>query len=294
MKKALLIVNPKAGKMQLKGKLFEVVDILSEEYTVSVVPTKREGHATELAAESEVLGYNLVVCAGGDGTLKETVSGLARCENPPPLGYIAAGSTNDFASGLGLYKTPAKAAKQIVEGQVHRQDLGWFNREQWFTYIASFGAFTETAYSTDQNLKNVFGHMAYVLEGMKSVAKIKAIPMKICYDDNVVEGDFLFGAITNAASIGGVLRLKEKHLRFNDGLFEIVLIRAPKNLLELNTIVSGLTSMNYDGELVQLLQASKVECFCDQELAWTLDGEYAKGDYHVLIENCHNRLNIQY
>ncbi len=280
--------------MQLKGKLFDVVDCLSEEYNVVVSPTKRIGHATQLAAESESLGYDLVVCAGGDGTLNETVSGLMQCKNPPPLSYIAAGSTNDFASGLGLYKTPLKAANQILGGRVHEQDIGWFNREKWFTYIASFGAFTETAYSTDQNLKNALGHLAYVLEGMKSVAKIKAIPMKICYDDKVVEGDWLFGAITNAATIGGVLRLKEKHLRFNDGLFEIVLIRAPKNLIELNTIVAGLTSLNYDGDLVRLLQAKKVECFFDQELAWTLDGEYAQGDYHVLIENCHNRLKIQY
>ncbi|MBQ6818105.1 MAG: diacylglycerol kinase family lipid kinase [Clostridia bacterium] len=294
MKKALLIVNPKAGKMQLKGKLFEVVDILSEEYLVTVSPTKRVGHATELAAESEVLGYDLVVCAGGDGTLNETVSGLMQCENPPPLGYIPAGSTNDFASGLGLYKTPLKATQQIVSGKDHQQDIGWFNRNRWFTYIASFGAFTETAYSTDQTLKNALGHLAYVLEGVKSVAKIKAVPMKICYDDQVIEGDWLFGAITNAASIGGVLRLDENQLRFNDGVFEIVLIRAPKNILELNTIVTGLTSLNYDGDLVKLLRASKVECFFDQELAWTLDGEYARGDYHVLIENCHNRLNLRY
>ena len=129
---------------------------------------------------------------------------------------------------------------------------------------------------------------------MKSVAKIKAVPMKICYDDNVVEGDWLFGAIANAATIGGVLRLKDTPHRFTDGLFEIVLIRAPKNLIELNTIVTGLTSLKYDGDLVRLLQAKKVECFFDQELAWTLDGEYAQGDYHVLIENCQNRLKIQY
>ncbi len=294
MKKMLFIINPKAGKMQLKNKLFEVVELFSKEYLVTVVPTQFGGHAAQLAASAKEQGYDLVVCAGGDGTLNETVSGLMEQEERLPVGYIPAGSTNDFATALGLYKTPLKAAEQIVNGRTHTQDVGWFNRQRRFTYIASFGAFTETSYLTDQNLKNVLGHLAYVLEGVKSVAKIKAVPMKIQCDDCTLDGEWLFGAVTNCTTIGGVLRLNDKDLKFNDGLFEMVLIRKPNNLLELNKILASLTTLEYDGDLVQMVHTSKAEFFCQQEVAWTLDGEFAPGGFHVLVENCRKAIEIVY
>lgn len=294
MKKALLIINPTAGKMQLKHKLFEIVDALADAYDVTVCPTRRQGHAGEMAAKAKTQGYDIVICAGGDGTLNEAVCGVMEEETPLPLGYIPAGSTNDFAAGLGLSKNPVKAARAIIEGSLHGQDIGFFNQERRFTYIASFGAFTETSYSTDQNLKNMLGHLAYVLEGAKSLSKIKAIPMEIRYDGNTAKGDFLFGGIANATSIGGVLRLKDQYLSFDDGIFELLLIRKPRNLLELNEIVASLLRYEYDGELVQLLRASRVECLFEGSLAWSLDGEYTPSRNHVIIENIHNGIYLQY
>ena len=288
-------MNPISGKMALKNKLFDIVDELSASYTVTVCLTKGRNHAKELAASAEEQGFDLVVCAGGDGTLNETVSGLMESGSRLPVGYIPAGSTNDFAAGLGLKKQPAKAARAIVEGSLHQQDIGLFDGDRRFTYIASFGAFTETSYNTDQNLKNLFGHMAYVLEGMKSLPKIKGIPMKLVLDDKEVEdGEWLFGAVTNATTIGGVLRLKDEYLNFHDGIFEIVLIRNPKNLLEMNKIITGLVTYEYDGNLVKLLRASKVTCHFGGELSWSLDGEQAIAHERVEIENLHNGIQILY
>lgn len=293
MKKALLIINPKAGKMQLKNKVLDIVTELSREYTVTVCPTAYRNHAKELASTADE--YDLVVCAGGDGTLNETVCGLMEAKSNLPLGYIPAGSTNDFAAGLGLSKQPIKAAQAIVEGSLHPQDIGLFNGERRFTYIASFGAFTETSYNTSQNLKNTLGHMAYLLEGAKSIPKIKAISMTVHYDDHTLSGEFLFGGVANATSIGGVVHLKnDPKLNFSDGVFELLLIRKPKNISELQKIVSSLLQYKYDGELVQLLRASRVECEFEGELAWSLDGECAKSCDRAIIENLHNGVQFQY
>ncbi len=294
MKRAILILNPISGKLQLKNKLFDIVDVLSEEYFVTVCPTKHPGHAAQLAAMAREQQYDLVVCAGGDGTLNETVCGLMDAGAHIPVGYIPAGSTNDFAIGLGLQKSPKKAARAIVDGILHPQDIGYFNRQRRFTYIASFGAFTEVSYKTDQTLKNVFGHMAYLLEGAISLSKIKAISMKLQCDQKTVEGEWLFGAVTNATSVGGVLRLKDDYLNFHDGIFEIILIRKPKNLLELNRIIASLASFEYDGDLVQMHRASRVECFFNGDLSWALDGEHAASSHHVLIENLQNGIQLKY
>lgn len=294
MKKCLLIINPKAGRMTLKGKLFDIVDVLSRQYTVTVCPTQRAGHAAQLAASAAAAGYDVVVCAGGDGTLNETVTGLLKGESPLPVGYIPAGSTNDFASGLGLPKNPIKAAQAIVEGECHPQDIGNFNGERKFTYIASFGAFTETSYNTNQNLKNVLGHLAYVLEGAKALPKIKAIPMKVVFDGNEVQGEYIFGCVANATSIGGVLRLQDDYLNFYDGIFEILLIRKPKNIVELNNIITQLVRYEYDGDLVRLYRGSRVECLFEGTLDWSLDGEHVPSRSHAVIENIHHGVQFIY
>ncbi|MBR3843962.1 MAG: diacylglycerol kinase family lipid kinase [Clostridia bacterium] len=294
MQKALLILNPKSGKMKLQGKLFEIVDILSQKYTVTVCPTKAQNHAKELAKQACSQGYDVVICAGGDGTLNETVCGLMESDPCLPLGYIPAGSTNDFAAGVGIPIQPLKAAQAIVSGSLHPQDIGLFNKERRFTYIASFGAFTETSYATNQNLKNLLGHLAYVLEGAKSLTKIKAIPMTVHHDQNTAQGEFIFGAVANAISIGGVLRLKDDYLNFHDGIFEILLIRKPKNILQLNNIITSLLKYEYDGELVQMVRGSRVECLFEGELPWSLDGEYAPSRSHVTIENLHHGVHLLY
>lgn len=294
MEKALLIINPKAGKMTLQGKIYDIIDTLSQRYQVTVCPTRYRDHATELAAAASQQGYDIVICAGGDGTLNETVCGVMQAEHGLPIGYIPAGSTNDFAAGLHLSMDPVEAARSIVNGSLHNQDIGLFNDQRRFTYIASFGAFTETSYSTSQSLKNLLGHLAYLLSGIKSMTKIKSIPMKLICDGVEVEGPWLFGAVTNAASIGGVLRLKDEKLNFHDGIFEIILVRKPKNILQLNKIVLGLLRYEYDGELVHYIKASNVTCYYDGELSWSLDGEQAVSTDMAVIQNLHHGVQIQF
>ena len=294
MEKALLILNPTAGKMKLQGSLLEIVTVLSEKYTVTVCPTKYQNHAKEMASKAKKEGYDLVICAGGDGTLNETVSGLMDAQSTLPLGYIPAGSTNDFAEGLGLPKQPVKAARAIVEGTLHPQDVGIWGKERRFTYIASFGAFTETSYNTNQSLKNMLGHLAYVLEGVKSLTKLKGTQMEVHYDQDVLEGEFIFGAIANATSIGGVLKLKDAHLNFHDGIFEVLLIRKPTNIIQLNNIITALLKNEYDGELVKMVRASRVECVFQGELDWSLDGEYAASRNHATIENIKHGIHLLY
>ena len=294
MQKALLILNPISGKMKLRAKLYDIVDALSQKYTVTVAITRGQNHAKELAGTAKENGFDAVICAGGDGTLNETVCGLMEEGCMLPLGYIPAGSTNDFAAGLGLSMQPQKAARAIVEGTPHNQDVGLFNKERRFTYIASFGAFTEISYATSQNLKNMLGHLAYVLEGAKSLTKIKGVPMEVHFDKEALSGEFIFGAVANATSIGGVLRLKDDYLNFHDGIFEILLIRKPKNLLQLNNIITSLLTYEYDGELVKMVRGSRVEFIFNGELAWSLDGEYAPSRNHVTVENLHHGIQLLY
>lgn len=294
MEKALLIVNPTAGKMKLQGCLLDVVTILSQRYVVTVCPTKHQNHAKELAMNAEKEGYDLVICAGGDGTLNETVSGIMEGNSTLPIGYIPAGSTNDFAAGLGLPLQPVKAAEAIVNGTLHPQDVGVWGKERRFTYIASFGAFTETSYNTNQSLKNMLGHLAYVLEGVKSITKLKGTPMEVHCDDQTLQGEYIFGAVANATSIGGVLKLKDEKLNFHDGLFEVLLIRKPTNILQLNNVITSLLKFEYDGELVKMVRASHVEFLFEGELDWSLDGEFAPSRNHATVENIHHGIHLLY
>ncbi len=294
MEKALLILNPTAGKMKLQGCLLDIVTTLSQKYIVTVCPTKHQNHAKEMAIHAGTQGYDVVICAGGDGTLNETVSGIMESEIPLPIGYIPAGSTNDFAEGLGLYKQPAKAAEAIVKGSLHPQDVGLWGKERRFTYIASFGAFTETSYNTNQSLKNMLGHLAYVLEGVKSITKLKGTPMEVHCDQETLQGEYIFGAVANATSIGGVLRLKDEKLNFDDGLFEVLLIRKPTNIIQLNNIITSLLKYEYDGDLVKMVRASHVEFLFQGELAWSLDGEYALSRNHTTIENIRHGIHLIY
>ena len=221
MKKVLLIINPKAGKTKVKTSLFDIIDILTEhDMTVTVEITRYGGHARDISTHIPD-EYDMVVCAGGDGTLNEVIAGIIASGKNIPIGYIPAGSTNDFASTLHLSKDMKKAALDIAEGVVRSIDIGLF-KNRYFTYVASFGAFTKASYSTPQEVKNTLGHLAYVLEGMKDLPTIKGEYMKmVCGNGTVYEGEYIFGAIANSTSVGGVISLDSRLVTMNDCKFEI-------------------------------------------------------------------------
>lgn len=287
----LLIVNPKAGKAQVKNHLLNILDtFVKAGYEVTTYVTQCRGDALRVVKERPD-GYDLLVCSGGDGTLDEVVTGMVKSGKSLPIGYVPAGSTNDFANSLGLPKNMVKAAEVVTEGKKFASDIGAFNRDI-FVYVAAFGMFTDVSYGTGQEMKNLLGHMAYLLEGVKSLAAIKAYPMRFTYNDTVIEGNFLYGMVTNSVSVGGFKRLTGKNVELNDGELEVTLIRQPTNLVELNQIISALLDRNLNTEFIYWFKTARLQIESEEEVAWTLDGEFGGSHKEVLIEDYRETLQI--
>ena len=246
-KTLLLIFNPRAGRSKPRGPLFDALARLSEGgYLVRIHQTTAPGDAAETAAR-EGGKYDLVVASGGDGTLNEVISGLSRLEHPPLLGYLPQGSTNDFAASLHLPPDPEQAAAAILQGRVQVTDIGRWN-QRYFVYVASFGAFTRTSYSAPQAAKNALGHFAYILEGMKDLNSLRPYRVRLTADGENLDGEYLFGAVCNSTSIGGLMKLDPGRVVLDDGKFELLLIPNPKNAMDLQNLVLNLLNQNYDGQ----------------------------------------------
>lgn len=291
-KKLLLIVNPRAGKERIRNRLLDIVDLfIKAGYEVRVHVTQQALDARQVA-EASAGQYDQVVCTGGDGTLNEVVSGILTWEKLPLLGYIPAGSTNDFASSLKLPKNLSAAARRVVEGERFPVDVGHFCGERYFLYVAGFGAFTEVSYLTSQDRKNLLGHQAYVIEGVKSLASIKSYHMRIWSEELFLEGDFIFGMVTNTVSVGGFRGLLDKQVSLNDGWFEALFIRMPRTPLELSEIVSDLVLKEEKNGQVHKFRTRKLRLEADEDVDWVLDGEFGGTRTQVLIENLQRRVEI--
>ena len=291
-KKLLFIYNPKAGKAKIKNKLSDILDVFARaDYEITVFPTQARGDARN-KMENRSKDYDLVVCSGGDGTLDETVTGMVESGFKTPIGYIPAGSTNDFGGSLSLPKNMLRAAEAIVGGRTFSCDIGSFN-EDVFVYIAAFGIFTEVSYETGQDAKNVLGHMAYVLEGMKRLSAIKSYPMRVSFDDKIIVGDFIFGMITNSYSVGGFKNITGKNVLLDDGVFEVTLIRQPKNPIELNNIMVSLLNHDIDTNVMYCFRTAKLVIESTEPVAWTLDGENGGSHKSVRIQNICKGMDIR-
>ena len=292
MKKLLLILNPCSGKKKASHALADVVNVFNRGgYDVTVYITAARGDATKVVAQ-RAPEFDLVVCAGGDGTFNETISGLLAGGHDTPIGYLPAGSTNDFASSLHLSKNLVEAARDIVDGTPRRLDVGRFN-DRYFSYVASFGAFTRASYATSQNVKNALGHLAYLLSGIKELAYIRSRRLRFTLDDGrVLEDEYIFGAISNSTSVAGILTLSEDLVDMNDGVFELLLVRKPENLLELNDCVLALTTQDYHTPMLTFTSARSVEIEAPEDMDWTLDGEREPGRAHCRAENLHDAIRI--
>ena len=285
MKKCCLILNPKSGTRQGRRFLPEVIARLSHAgYLCFVCITEARGDAAAFAA-AHGGGSDLVVACGGDGTLNEVVSGLLSAGHTVPLGYLPCGSTNDFAASLGLPRGLMRACEAVAAGSPRTLDMGRFGPDRYFTYVASFGAFSSVSYSTSQNVKNILGHAAYILAGIRSLADIHPIHLKVTAGNSVHEQDYIFGAVCNSTSLGGVLRLAKQEVHMNDGLFETLLIPFPRDLIALNRIISSLTAQRYDDPSLLFLRASAFRFEGGADLKWTLDGEEAAGAPSLEIVN---------
>lgn len=221
MKKLLFLYNTHAGKGLLKSRLAAVQDALAAAgWDVTIHPTQGAGDATAVAA-ARAGEFDRIVCSGGDGTLHEVVAGLMGLENRPEVGYIPAGTTNDFAKNLSLPRGMEAMARVAAAGVPRPVDIGSFN-DRYFIYVAAFGAFTDVAYSTPQPVKNIFGHLAYVLEGATRLGSIQAYPLTVEHDGGVEEGGFCYGMVSNTVSVGGFKGMPAEPVRLDDGLFEVV------------------------------------------------------------------------
>ena len=291
MKKMLFIMNPFAGQKRANRQLSDLLLMFTKAgYDVITHMTTGPGSASE-AAERLAGEVDLIVCCGGDGTFNETVSGLLKSGRDVNLGYIPAGSTNDFAASLKLSSNILQAAQDILEGEPVPYDVGKFG-DRYFSYVASFGAFTRASYATPQSVKNALGHTAYVLEGIQELSQIRKEHIRMEMDGEVVEDDFLFGAICNSTSVGGILTLDPKQVDMADGLLEILLVRAPRNLAEISECLQALQSQEYNCAMITFRSAHHVTVYADPEMPWTLDGEREEGHTQVDVDNQHLAIRL--
>ena len=281
-KKVLFIVNPKSGKGSIRSKLLDIVDIFVKAgFDLTLYISQSAGDARAKAKEVEGK-YELVICSGGDGTLDEVISGMMECEKRSAIGYIPCGSTNDFAHSLKIPTSMTKAAEHIAAWKEFPCDIGRFN-DDYFVYIAAFGLFTDVSYETSQDVKNVLGHLAYILEGMKKLTEIKSYPMKVESEEMTLEGNFLFGMVTNSTSVGGFRNITGKHVHLDDGVFEVTLIKTPQNILELNEIIQAvIAGKSENNKYFYQFRSSHVKFTSESPVAWTQDGEF--GGYHEVVD----------
>ncbi len=291
MKTMLFVMNPYAGMRKANRYLADILTIFNRAgYRVLTHMTEGPGDCAKTVEElaSQV---DLIVCAGGDGTFSETVNGLLNVGVHVPVGYIPCGSTNDFANTLKLPTNVLQAAKAIAGGQPTVYDIGKFG-ERYFTYVASFGAFTKASYNTPQNIKNALGHAAYILGGIQELSQIRKTHVRIELEDGFIEDDFLFGAICNSTSVGGILSLDPKQVDMADGKFELLLLRAPKSLGEISECITAVQKQTYNCAMLTFLSASKMTVYADPEMPWTLDGERADGAKRIEIQNLHHAVQL--
>lgn len=283
MKKLLFIFNPRSGKGELGAQLYDIIQIfVKKEYYVTVYPTQYPEDALKRVPEI-ARDYDLVVCGGGDGTLDEVVTGMMHSPVKRPIGYIAAGSTNDFAFSLRIPRDVLEAARVAVGGKEFPCDIGNFNND-YFVYVAAFGLFTDVSYQTNQYMKNILGHVAYLLEGARRLYDIPSYQMTIEVGDETVTDEFVYGMITNSISVGGMKNLIGGDVSLNDGAFEVMMIKMPKNPIQLNEIIRVLLAPRADksSRYIYTWRTDHVRITCEDAVPWTLDGEF--GGQHKTVD----------
>ncbi len=291
-KKILLVINPKAGMIKSMTTLSDVLNVFGKNgYDTTSFSTKGKNDATEIV-KKHAKNHGIIVCCGGDGTLNEVIKGVVSLENPLPIGYIPTGTSNDFATSLGLSTNAVQAAHDIIDGKLLQHDIGSFNDDNCFSYVASFGTMSDVSYLTSQKMKNAIGHFAYTLKGAGAFFKMRAYHAKIEYDGKTIEGDFILGGVSNSKSIGGMIKLKNKEIVLNDGIFELIFFRKPKNIGDVANIARWLISQNPDNTSIVFEHTSSAVISSEGFIPWTVDGEFAGFHKNVKIVNNHNAVSF--
>ena len=290
-KQLLLLINAHAGKEEIRNQLLDVIDqFIKAGWTVTVHTTQKRLEIPALLAQYGDK-FPLVVCCGGDGTLNETITGIMQCSHRPLLGYLPTGTVNDFASSLGLKKQIPQAVQTVIHGVPFPCDIGKFG-SRYFSYIAAFGAFTNVAYETPQQSKNLLGRAAYFLEAIRRLPSIKSYSMQISYDDGEIEGDFLFGMVTNSRSVGGFPFYEGQNISMNDGLLEVLLISNPQTPGQAQQIISELLSRQTNSRFLISFRTSSLSFHSSESVPWTLDGEFGGNCQEAEIQNLPRAISI--
>ena len=302
MEKLLFIYNPNAGTGKIRNSVSEILERLSDAgYRLSVFPTSKQGDASDFAFK-HCSKYDYLVASGGDGTLNEVVNGMMAAllagKKVPKLGYIPAGTVNDFASSLEIPKSVGHAIDVLINGVEKPTDIGSFcvgsseKLHGFFTYVAAFGAFTDVAYETPQETKNVIGKAAYFLEGIKRLQYIRPYHIKVTYDDTTIEDDFIYGMVSNSKSVGGFKGITGPNVYLDDGKFDAILIKSPRNPVELQSIINSMINMEKTTDSLYHFHAGKISFSSNEKIQWTLDGESGGAHNEVVINDHMQALNI--
>ena len=290
--KILLIINPISGRKKAKRILYPLVDLLCRnDCETTIFTTTGRGQAVDIVKQ-HASEADKIICCGGDGTLNEIFTGLNSADLQVPIGYIPTGTTNDFAQALKLPKKTNKAIDTAINGKAQPHDLGKFNDDRVFSYVASFGAFTHTAYTTPQWSKNIFGHQAYVLNGILNILDIRSHKLRVKADDKEITGDFVFGSVTNSTIIAGLIKLPQDDISFYDGLFEVILIKTPKSQAELQATARCLLLQKYDENYLHFFKCRQLSFKFEEDVPWTTDGEFAGELSQVEIECMQGRARV--
>ena len=291
-KKILLIINPKAGMIKTMTKLSDILDVFGENgFETTPFSTKGKNDATDIV-KKHGMNHGIVVVCGGDGTLNEAIKGVMSLEKPLPIGYIPTGTSNDFAASLGLSTNAVQAAQDIIDGKLLPHDIGSFNGDNCFSYVASFGTMSDVSYLTSQNMKNAIGHFAYIVKGASLFFRMRAYHARIEFDQQTIEGDFILGGVSNSKSIGGILELKDKGIVLNDGVFELIFFRKPRSAGDAANIARWLISQNPGNPSLVFEHASAAVITSKEYIPWTVDGEFAGFQKRVEIKNNHNAVSF--
>ena len=293
--KILFVINPCSGRGKIKNEILEILKVFCNSgYEVTTYVTSAAGEAIEISANAKEKGYDRIICCGGDGTLNEVITGIMKNGSEISVGYIPAGTTNDFAQTHKLPLNLTLAATNITKSdELYKIDVGNFNNERYFSYIASFGLFTSASYKTQQNVKNTLGHMAYVFEGIANLANIEDFTISYVADGKEYSGDYIYGGITNSISVGGVFKYDPELVDLSDGLFEILMIKKPQNPNDIMKILGGVASGDFsDSTVFDFCKAAKITLNMPEGVIWTLDGEATEGRGVTVVENIHRAINF--
>lgn len=292
MKKLYFVYNPHSGREQIRTKLYHILQVFSDAgYELTVHPTRAPKDATE-QIRNLADDYDLVVCSGGDGTMDEVVQGMMMRDRRIPVGYIPSGTVNDFARSLRIPRNMVQAAEVAVNGQNFPCDIGTFNDEH-FVYIAAFGLFTDVSYSTKQNMKNMLGQAAYLLEGAKKITNIPSYHMHLISGECTTEGDYIFGMVTNSRSVGGFKSIIGRNVQFDDGVFEATFVRRPQTPVELQEILTSIVRKEIDSKYMDSFRTAHLIVESELPVPWTLDGEFGGEWQAAVIKNHQKALQIR-